>query len=483
MRSFRLKWVIMVFVVVFGIMGIFVWNMGLNLTALSSTTDNVKQSFVPMRSQEKRANCSCRPGPTFYKLENYVDKNELNEVAKRREAEYKQHLKRESSPLDTLLIAQPNSPLRYPIQGVTALPLQTITIPELSVQAPFEISYQVSLHATQGTLNTEVPGYEDEVQGRGEHVMKISTSTLDDLNHILNYTTYTSTVYEISTADLVSFKFKQYWATFPILIRQPMMPKLYDPGADKKISSLVTITTKTFLRYDSVRRLIDSIRTFYPDIKIIVADDSFIPEKINGSNVEHYIMPPAKGWFAGRNLAVSQVTTKYFLWVDDDFLFTKETKIEKLVEVMETIPKLDVVGGTVAGNDFKFQLVYEEGDEEGGCLHQRNGHLKNVPGFPACVVTSGVVNFFLARPEPVLNVGFDPRLNRVAHSEFFFDGLGALLVGSCGDVSIGHQPADKSQGNEMNEMYRKFRTNTNEQFKMKLFMYYFKNHLKCFSKN
>lgn len=50
-----------------------------------------------------------------------------------------------------------------------------------------------------------------------------------------------------------------------------------------------------------------------------------------------------QGWFAGRNLAVSQVTTKYFLWVDDDFQFTENTKIEKLVEVMEAVPELDVV--------------------------------------------------------------------------------------------------------------------------------------------
>ena len=42
-----------------------------------------------------------------------------------------------------------------------------------------------------------------------------------------------------------------------------------------------------------------------------------------------------KGWFAGRNLAVSQVTTKYVLWVDDDFIFTSSTKLEKLVDVLE----------------------------------------------------------------------------------------------------------------------------------------------------
>lgn len=49
-----------------------------------------------------------------------------------------------------------------------------------------------------------------------------------------------------------------------------------------------------------------------------------------------------QGWFAGRNLAISQVTTKYVLWVDDDFLFDSKTKIEVLVDVLEKT-ELDVV--------------------------------------------------------------------------------------------------------------------------------------------
>lgn len=50
-----------------------------------------------------------------------------------------------------------------------------------------------------------------------------------------------------------------------------------------------------------------------------------------------------QGWFAGRNLAISQVTTKYFLWVDDDFVFLKGTRIESFVEIMEAVPELDIV--------------------------------------------------------------------------------------------------------------------------------------------
>lgn len=42
-----------------------------------------------------------------------------------------------------------------------------------------------------------------------------------------------------------------------------------------------------------------------------------------------------QGWFAGRNLVVSQVTTKYVLWVDDDFIFSANTKLERMVDILE----------------------------------------------------------------------------------------------------------------------------------------------------
>lgn len=60
------------------------------------------------------------------------------------------------------------------------------------------------------------------------------------------------------------------------------------------VNSQVTVLIKAFLRYKELRVLIDSIRRLYPKIKIIVADDSLNPEKVDGDNVEQYIMPPAQ---------------------------------------------------------------------------------------------------------------------------------------------------------------------------------------------
>lgn len=60
------------------------------------------------------------------------------------------------------------------------------------------------------------------------------------------------------------------------------------------ISALVTIATKTFLRYDKLKDLIDSIRRYYPTVTIVIADDNEHPQPVTGPHIEHYIMPYGK---------------------------------------------------------------------------------------------------------------------------------------------------------------------------------------------
>ena len=78
------------------------------------------------------------------------------------------------------------------------------------------------------------------------------------------------------------------------------------------------------MRYDCLRKLLQSALDYYPDIPVIVADDTPDPEfqSINTTefpNARQYKMPGHSGWFAGRALAISQVETEYFIWFDDDF--------------------------------------------------------------------------------------------------------------------------------------------------------------------
>ncbi|KAM4721954.1 beta-1,4 N-acetylgalactosaminyltransferase 2-like isoform 2-T2 [Rhinophrynus dorsalis] len=387
--------------------------------------------------------CSCKKqeGLSVYQLKDYLQQNETELIKERRKKEFMHFQKRDGSLKKKIIIAQPNSALSYPIQGIQVLPLHTIQIEGLGVHEERMQNYQVILKASLGIFNTLADVSEEHIKGRGTNTLIISTPYQQVLNHILKYVTYTSTEFNIDTVDVVKFKMGKNIALFPVEIKQPQMPLLFDAGPGQKISSMVTITTKTFLRYNKLRILIKSIRQLYPDVKIIIADDNENPEKIVEANVEQYFMPFAKGWFAGRNLAVSQV------------------------------------GGKLDGNDFKFKILYQEGDDEGGCLHRRSGHYNKIDGFSNCVLSSVVANLFLAHTRKVLAVGFDPKLDRVAHSEFFFDGFGSLRVGSCNDIGVSHQKRIQ----QLESNYNKFRYDNDVNFKMGLF--YFKNYLKCYTQN
>lgn len=72
-------------------------------------------------------------------------------------------------------------------------------------------------------------------------------------------------------------------------------------SAEYNVSALVTIATKTFLRYDKLQDLINSVRRYYPTVTIVIADDSENPQTVSGPYIEHYIMPFGK---VGRSLNV-----------------------------------------------------------------------------------------------------------------------------------------------------------------------------------
>ena len=94
------------------------------------------------------------------------------------------------------------------------------------------------------------------------------------------------------------------------------------------------------MRYECLSKLLSSIQQFYPKMRVIIADDS-PPEEYKEIDSDQYPyafqyrMPSLTGWFAGRALAISQVTTDYFLWVDDDFVFTQETDLLFLLSAIE----------------------------------------------------------------------------------------------------------------------------------------------------
>uniref|UniRef100_A0A668AUX5 Beta-1,4 N-acetylgalactosaminyltransferase n=1 Tax=Myripristis murdjan TaxID=586833 RepID=A0A668AUX5_9TELE len=423
------------------------------------------------------------PRVSAHPLHTAFEASELEEMKRRRAKEYQSFQMRSQTPADVLIVAEANSPLQYPTQGVEVRPLKTVLIPGLALQDAPREHYSVNITATLGTLNlaAEVDGV--KVKGDGEMHMTLSSSLLPNLNRQLQFVTYTNTLFHPSTADTVQFETEGHQAMFVIKIRHGVTPKLYNTGpkGEYNVSALVTIATKTFLRYDKLQDLIDSVRRYYPTVTIVIADDSENPKTVSGPYIEHYIMPFGK-----------LLLFMFFGSQDDDFIFTSNTKLEKLVDVLERTT-LDLVGGAVREATgytatYRQTISIEPGEDDGDCLHMRRGFHHVIQGFPNCVVTDGVINFFLARTDKVQQVGFDPRLARVAHLEFFIDGLGSLHVGSCDDVIVNHATKIKlpwvSQS-ESDKTYAKFRypSASSDATHTKNGLLFFKNRFQCLTHN
>ena len=137
--------------------------------------------------------------------------------------------------------------------------------------------------------------------------LTISSNTMGSMNRALGSLRYQNTIYEPRGAtDVLTVRYGTHKAQIPIVIQHDKQPVLIDPGQGR-LEDMVTICIKTFERYPCLQRLIDSIRTVHPTIRIVIADDSINFERIDLPNVHQFQMPPAIGFNNGKNLAISQV--------------------------------------------------------------------------------------------------------------------------------------------------------------------------------
>uniref|UniRef100_A0A8C1TWB6 Beta-1,4-N-acetyl-galactosaminyl transferase 2, tandem duplicate 2 n=1 Tax=Cyprinus carpio TaxID=7962 RepID=A0A8C1TWB6_CYPCA len=307
--------------------------------------------------------------------------------------------------LDRFIIASDNSPLQYPITGFTVSPMQKSLIPGMYVS---NSCLQVSLSVKSGVLSVEDVLDGDQVEGQGQSELTISSSNLTQLMDLLSRVTYTSTIYHIRTSECVNTG----ETSSPLQFRC----QLTGDHSNQDISEI----------YCKELNVIKSILMFYTEIKIIISNDSL--NLLLEKTIERYIMPATQvntfyvldvhvpkgssiltvvSWYFLAGLqGGSQVTTKYFLWVDNDFVFFKGTRIESFVEIMEAVPELDIVSCKY----FFFLLLFF-------CLTRvKKGFHQPLPNFDDCILVDGVVYYFLGRTDAVRRVGFDPYLKRVGHS-------------------------------------------------------------------
>ncbi|XP_077986115.1 beta-1,4 N-acetylgalactosaminyltransferase 2-like [Glandiceps talaboti] len=432
--------------------------------------------------------CICRRDP--HGVNSYL----TSKITTRRQRELEEWERREKLKEDPIVVCQAMSPLTYIGGGITIEPLDAIKIPGLSVDKSIEIldenfgksKYVFTFRAMKGkgSVNLELPDKDPRNKQLeithdhwGDEVKVFVTSDLELINYFLKHVSYQSLPRDINERDVVEISFLNFTVSVHIHIKKRSRPILFDPG--ESLHTKVTVITKTYERHEQVNRLVQSINKFYPLLTIIVADDSEFPPKINGSNVKHFKMPPGEGWFAGRNLALSQVRTKYFLWVEDDCEFTTETKLENFIEKFEkSTQNLDIIGGTFLHDKknnyckgcrtFQFRHGHPA---EGDCLFVTEGSEQvRLSQFRQCDGADVVDNFFMAKTQSVRQVGFDPAFDRVGHWEFFADAFGRLRIVTCTDVSIQRRPAANGKYQKYESIWDSYAQNAHVQFK---------NNLKC----
>ena len=199
------------------------------------------------------------------------------------------------------------------------------------------------------------------------------------------------------------------------------------------VNSHLTAIIKTFERPESLNRLVTSIRKKYPDLHIIIVDDSRHPQKLDG--VETIIMAYNQGATVGRNEALSHVKTKFFLLLDDDFVFYRHTNLEMSLSILDSNQQIDIIGGEVVDLPF-----FTTSDYSQARLFPTNAQAtmpsgSSIAGLP---VFEMVANFFLGRTERVQLVGWDPALKNLAHSDFFTRAKGVLTTVFNQDLKILH---------------------------------------------
>lgn len=190
----------------------------------------------------------------------------------------------------------------------------------------------------------------------------------------------------------------------------------------------ITAIIKTFERPASVKRLVESIRRYYPDLRILVGDDSKEPQEVPGA--ELLALPHDIGLSAGRNRLVDAVETEYTLLLDDDFVFEPATRIELLLAALEA--GFDLASGKVSGGEYHGLLM--RAGETLHCLRDEKRRMHN--GYPVYDMTW---NFFLARTAALREVRWDEELKLAEHTDFFLRAMQRpLLVTHVPQVNVGH---------------------------------------------
>ena len=197
----------------------------------------------------------------------------------------------------------------------------------------------------------------------------------------------------------------------------------------------VTFIYKSFERQKMAKRLYRNIQSYYPGVKVIIADDSAKPLKITDEYVEVIQLPFNSGLSVGLNRALQHVTTPFVIRLDDDELLTPHTCFHKQLDFLLKHNEVDLVG--VLPFDLpkcksirKAAQPYFEQSMKEAPEKLMIPHMTKIDD--SHVVVGKTTNIFIARTDKIREVGYDDNIRMIDHNEFFYRAAGRIV--SCLDT-------------------------------------------------
>lgn len=187
------------------------------------------------------------------------------------------------------------------------------------------------------------------------------------------------------------------------------------------MSAEVTIIVNTLCRPYHLTALLDSIAQFFPDIPVIVADESKCPidNPSFALNVEYMHVGYNVGNSVARNAALAKVKTPYFVLVEDVFEFTADTDLVRMYSILNdgAGAPYSLIAGNIVGKD------HSEGDFTRSVKDDLviNGFdHASFSGTPHVLEADVVHDFFMARTLDVRQVDWKDELKNNEHWDFFY---------------------------------------------------------------
>lgn len=229
----------------------------------------------------------------------------------------------------------------------------------------------------------------------------------------------------------------------------------------------IVVSIKTFLRDKYLYRCVDSLLKIYPDIKIAICDDGRSNEEKNIFYNElrrkgHYIfkLPFNVGMTEGRNYIVAYTKERYILYIDDDFIFSKEAKVENFLKILQARSDVGMAAGRIREKgivkNYQGYLIKKNNYLIQKKLKMKNWEKTKGIKYKLCDLA---FNYYLIRREVFRNTKYDDNVKiGCAHTDFFMAVKDAgWKIAFTPDSIIDHE---HTMENKNTKEYEKFRRKT-----------------------